>query len=173
MSQPFIGQISIFAGNFAPRGWAFCQGQLLPISQYTALFSILGTMYGGNGTTNFGLPNLQGSVAIGMGQGPGLSDYVEGQVGGSSNVTLLTSNIPSHNHPLQAGANPADSDTPEGTLLGSEANVGMYAPGVVPNQAMGNNAIGITGSGFPLGIMNPFLSINYIIALQGVFPARN
>src|SRR5437868_4603257 len=113
MSSPFVAEIRIYAFNFAPTGWAFCDGQLLPISQNTALFSLLGTTYGGNGTNNFGLPNLQGSVAIQQGQGPGLSLYDLGQTGGSDYVTLLQSEMPAHPHPaMGAGATPADLNAP-------------------------------------------------------------
>ena len=110
MSNPFVAEIRMFAGNFAPRGWAFCNGQILPISQNTALFSLLGTYYGGNGRSDFGLPNLQGSVAIGNGQGPGLSLHDLGETAGSAGVTLLTSEIPAHTHGALAAANPATSN---------------------------------------------------------------
>src|SRR5262249_31640912 len=117
MSAPFVAEITMFAFNFAPKGWAFCQGQLLPISQNTALFALLGTMYGGDGKSTFALPNLQDSDAIGIGQGPGLSDYVEGETGGAPTITLLTTELPAHSHLFNATTNPATTATSAGNFL--------------------------------------------------------
>lgn len=173
MSEPFVAEIRMFAGNFAPRGWALCDGQILPISQNTALFSLLGTFYGGNGTSNFALPNLQGNVPIHMGQGPGLSDYFLGQTGGSQTVTLLSSEMPAHNHPVRCSSQPADQPSPGGFLWAMEPTglVNPYTSGL-PNVAMAN-LVGIAGGNQPHNNLMPYLVVSFIIALQGVYPARN
>jgi len=175
MSDQFVAEIRMFAGNFAPSGWALCNGQILPISQNTALFSLLGVMYGGNGTSNFALPNLQGSAPLGYGQGPGLSSRVQGQTGGEQTVTLLTTQIPAHTHAAQAA--PAGGlDSPAGNVWG-EAQLGktplnIYAPkpGNVP---MSTQALGFAGGGQPHNNLPPYLCLNFIIALTGIFPPRN
>lgn len=171
MATPFIGQITLFAGNFAPRGWAFCQGQLLPINQNAALFSLLGVTYGGNGTTNFALPDLRGRAPIGMGQGPGLGNYVQGQVGGVESVTLLSTQMPQHTHSLVAtSALPTVAD-PTGAMLptGYSRVYGTSAT----NVAMAPQSIGITGGSQPHENRPPYLAMNYIIALEGIYPSRN
>ena len=175
MSDQFVAEIRMFAGNFAPSGWALCNGQILPISQNTALFSLLGVMYGGNGTSNFALPNLQGSAPLGYGQGPGLSSRVQGQAGGEPTVTLLTAQIPAHTHAAQA-ATAGGLDSPAGTVWG-EAQLGktplnIYAPkpGNVP---MSTQALGFVGGGQPHNNLPPYLCLNFIIALTGIFPPRN
>ena len=170
-----IGEIRMFAGNFAPRNWAFCAGQLLSISQNTALFSILGTTYGGNGQTTFALPDLRGRVPVGTGTGPGLPSVNLGEVSGTPTVTLLVSNLPAHNHPLNAVTEAGSSATPTGNLL---ANTGAldkeYAPAAGNTAtAMGATAIGNTGSSTPINNMQPYLGMNYIICLFGIFPSRN
>ncbi|MDY0906411.1 phage tail protein [Pedobacter sp. CFBP9032] len=182
-TEPFIGEIKILSFNFAPRGYMTCAGQILSIAQNTALFSLLGTYYGGNGQTTFGLPNLQGRMPIGQGQGPGLPAYTIGEVAGVPNVTLLTANIPAHIHTVnalkirqQASSNAADELSPDGTfpatavtaMYGSAATTGIYTGGV---EVSGTTDI--TGSGLPVSIMNPYLVINYSIATQGIFPSRN
>jgi len=180
MSDPFIGQITMFAGNFAPRSWAFCDGQLLQISGNSALFSILGTTYGGDGRTTFGLPDLRGRVPIhdGSGSGPGLPSYNLGQKGGQTNVTLTESNLPSHGHApgtikLRATASPADTADPTGHALamapaykGEATTVDMSSDSIVGQTAN-------TGSSQSFNNMPPYQVINYIIALVGVFPSRN
>ncbi|MDB6053818.1 MAG: phage tail collar domain protein [Verrucomicrobiales bacterium] len=174
MATPFIGEITLFAGNFAPRGWAFCNGQLLSISQNTALFSILGTTYGGNGQTTFALPDLRGRVPIHPGQGPGLSNYNLGQLGGTENVTLSTTQLPPHNHPVNAVASGGNQASPVGNLPAVEstgtskdfsnaATTGQMSPGMIAN----------TGGGSPVPVLQPYGCVNYIIALQGIFPSRN
>lgn len=173
MSSPFVAEIRIFAGNFAPTGWATCDGQLLPISQNTALFSLLGTYYGGDGKSTFALPNLQGSVALQAGQGAGLSLYDLGQIGGSETVTLLQSEMPIHTHALR------DHDIDLGELnapspnrsLAQSANSTIYtaAAALTPMHVQ---ALTPAGSSFPHNNMMPYLTLTYIIALQGVFPAR-
>ncbi|MBL7827185.1 MAG: phage tail protein [Saprospiraceae bacterium] len=180
--EPFIGQIIMFGGNFDIRGYASCRGQLLSIAQNTALFSILGTMYGGDGRTTFGLPNLQGRVPIGQGQGAGLPSYDYGQVGGSPNVTLLTSNLPAHNHPFTGAGTVQVSDTapntedPAGGFLTTAGN-NFYSTAGNPGLNLGGvgvtGAVGLTGNNAPVDIMQPYLAISYQIALQGIFPPRN
>lgn len=188
MSQPFIGEIKMFGGNFAPRGYAFCAGQLLSIAQNTALFSILGTTYGGNGTTNFGLPDMRGRVPTNQGQGPGLSNYVLGEMIGAENITLLTTNLPSHNHGLTeahakvelgARTEAANTSTPNGAFLGS-ANTyvsGQTAPNAGlkgASVAFANGAVTeLTGSNIPISVIQPTLCVSFIIALVGIFPTRN
>jgi len=169
MSEPFIAEIKIFASNFAPRGWAFCNGQVLPIAQNSALFSLVGTTYGGDGQTTFALPNLQGRAAMHPGTGPGLSPRRLGESGGAAAVNLSAAEIPTHNHPMN-GAPSADQASPDASHgLG---NAPMYAtPG--PTLAMGANAIGSTGGSLPHNNLQPYLAINYVIALQGIYPPRS
>lgn len=180
MSQPFLGQLAIFAGNFAPVGWAFCNGQTLSIAENTALFSLIGTFYGGDGVTTFNLPDLRSRVPVHQGQGPGLSSYVIGQTAGSETVTLLTQQLPSHTHTFSAAA-AADTNTPAGTLLASEGGTGasqvsIYAP--FDTTAANMTTLlpaGITSAGGsqPHENRQPYLAINYIIALEGIFPTQN
>ena len=177
MANPYVGEIRIFAGNFAPMGWALCDGSLLQIASNTALFSILGTTYGGNGVQTFALPDLRGRVAVGFGQGPGLSPYQQGQAGGTETATLTAAQMPPHSHTVGAtetastndpkGAVPAKT---EGATVGSAPKVYGAAS---DKTAMNAGMIGTAGSGQPFGIMQPYLVINYIIALQGIFPSRN
>jgi microcystin-dependent protein len=176
MSDPFVAEIRIFPFNFPPKGWAFCDGQILPISQNTALFSLLGTTYGGNGQSTFALPDLQGSAPMHPGQGPGLSLHDLGETGGSENVTLLTSEMPLHPHTVgRASDQPADSVTPVATVwaLGGSvrAVVNLYNPGP-PTAAMKSDVIQPTGGSLPHNNMQPYLTLNFCIALQGVFPPR-
>jgi microcystin-dependent protein len=175
MSEPFIAQIMIFGGNFAPRGWAFCEGQILPISQNTALFSIIGTTYGGDGRVSFGLPDLRGRVPISPGNGPGLSSYRWGERGGIENVTLNTTQIPSHTHTamLKGENRPATSVDPTGNMLaGSE----IYRPQAASDDVFMDPAaisMGNTGGNLSHTNIQPFLAVYYIIALFGIFPSRN
>ena len=191
--EEFIGSIKIFAGNFAPRGWAMCYGQILPINQNQALFSILGTTYGGNGVSTFGLPDLRGRVPVGTGSGPGLSNIVLGEVGGTENTTLLTTNLPAHIHPITPTTNVkvsnkvGDSSDPrgkvlaEGAQIGSGPNATKLKPYVTYNSTDTNNGdlAGVTGSTGVVGgsqsfsIMQPYLGVSYIICLYGIFPSRN
>jgi microcystin-dependent protein len=171
-NDPFIGEIILFAGNFAPRGWAFCEGQLLSIASNSALFSILGTTYGGDGRTTFALPDLRGRVPLGPGTGPGLSTRALGQRSGQENVTLTTGQLPSHTHTANAHAGNGSSDNPTGLLPAQNpAGIPEYAAGA--NAALAANAIGNTGSSQAHNNMQPFLGLNYIIALVGTFPSRN
>lgn len=174
--QPYIGSIAMFAGNFAPSGYALCQGQILPISQNTALFSILGTTYGGNGQTTFALPDLQGRAPIGAGQGLGLSNINLGQPGGGESASITTNNMPSHTHTLAASSQPGGQATPQGNVIAvpvdSTGNPGT-AFNPTSNVQMASASIGPAGNGQPMSIRNPFLGINYIIALQGIYPSRS
>lgn len=171
MADQFVGEIRMFAGNFAPTGWALCNGQLIPISQNTALFSLLGTQYGGDGRTNFALPNLQGNFAIGQGQGPGLTSRVMGETGGSSTVTLLNTEMPAHTHTLSALTDPAESASPSGKALARGAGLTAYST-AAPNTVLSAAAVTQVGGSQPHNNMPPYLVMNYIIALQGIFPAR-
>jgi microcystin-dependent protein len=176
MTAPYIAEIRVFAGNFAPRGYALCNGQLLPISQNAALFSLIGTFYGGNGTTTFALPNFQGSVPIHAGQGPGLSDYVLGEVTGTETVTVLNSQMTAHTHRAQAVAASGQSPTPVANLW-AQARVGrgavkMYSDVLSP-VAMNPVAVIPTGGGQPHNNIPPVLALTFIIATQGIFPSRN
>jgi len=182
MSNPFVAEIRIFPFNFAPKGWAFCAGQLMPISQNTALFSLLGTFYGGDGKSNFALPNLQGSVPIQQGQGPGLSLRDLGEVGGEQSVTLLTTEMPAHSHVAIATTAPGTATASTNNQLGvASAGASKTSAGNLVNFYSSNTtkattpmigALGITGNSLPHNNMMPFLGLNYCIALQGVFPAR-
>jgi microcystin-dependent protein len=169
--DPFVAEIRIFPFNFAPKGWAFCDGQILPLSQNTALFSLLGTTYGGDGKSNFALPNMQGNAPMHPGQGPGLSLHDLGETGGSETVSLLESEIPSHSHSLQASASDAVDNLPTSELLAKGSGIGQYvAPGSL--VTLSDNAIAPAGGDQPHNNMQPYLTLNFCIALQGVFPPR-
>jgi microcystin-dependent protein len=172
MADPFVAEIRIFGFNFAPTGWAQCDGQLLPISQNTALFSLLGTMYGGDGKSTFALPNLQDSAPLFWGQGQGLSLYDEGQQGGTPFVTLLQSEMPLHTHAWQANAAPATLNAPDnGRALARSSGATSFKT-INPDVQMAFQAITPTGGSLPHNNMQPYLVLNFCIALQGVFPAR-
>lgn len=177
MTEPFIGEIQIFGFNFAPRSWALCNGALLSISQNTALFSLLGTNYGGNGTTNFALPDFQGRASCNQGQGPGLTERVVGESFGSTSVTLLQNEMPGHQHGVVAFAQTdsskrASSPSPGNGLFGL-GNSGAYAPGTSPTQAFSPVVIGPTGGTEPHDNTQPYLAMNFCIALQGIYPSFN
>ncbi len=172
MADPFVAEIRIFPFNFAPNGWAFCNGQLLPLSQNTALFSLLGTIYGGNGQSNFALPNMQGNAPMHPGQGPGLSLHDLGEEGGSQTVTLLASEIPLHTHGLRAVPDPGDTNLPTGNALARSSGSAIYNVATSPLVAMNPGTLGITGGGQPHNNMQPYLTLNFCIALQGVYPPR-
>ena len=173
MADPFVAEIRIFAGNFAPTGWALCNGQLLPISQNTALFSLLGTTYGGNGSSTFALPDLQGSAPMFWGQGPGLSNRFIGERSGETAVTLLQSEIPAHSHTLKAATSLAASRDPANNPLARSRNGMAYQSGGNPDIQLASEAVGISGASTPHNNMQPYLSLTFIIALQGVFPPRS
>jgi microcystin-dependent protein len=168
MANPFLAEIRIFPFNFPPKGWALCDGQLLPLSQNTALFSLLGTTYGGNGTSTFALPNLQGSVPLGQGQGPGTSQYDLGESGGAAAVALEASELPVHTHTLSASSNNATTGAPAANATLAVSSPGTYGPAqnLVQMAPLGNPA-------YPHNNMQPFLTLNFCIALQGVYPPRN
>jgi len=176
MSNPFVAEIRIFAGNFAPTGWAQCNGQIMPISQNTALFSLLGTTYGGDGKSNFALPNLQGSAPMQAGQGPGLSLRDLGETGGEPTVTLLQTEMPAHSHGALA-ASGTGSASPVGNAWASGQKLGggdVYTPSnPQTNVQMSPSAISIAGGNLQHNNMMPYLGLTFIIALQGVFPARS
>lgn len=174
MSDPFVAEIRMFAGNFAPKGWALCDGQLLPISQNTALFSLLGTFYGGDGKSTFALPDMEGSTPLGQGQGAGLSERFLGEVSGTDFITLLTSEIPVHNHFVQGNFNNGDVFTPSPTTALTNSDPGnAYQTTVANIVQMSPQAITLTGSSLPHNNMQPFLVVTFIIAMQGVFPPRS
>ena len=174
--SPFVGQLLLVGFNFPPSQWAMCQGQILAISQNTALFSLLGTYYGGNGTSNFGLPDMQGRLALGFGQGPGLTDYVLGENGGTENVTVLQTEMPMHNHTVMGYAQFATQPSPVNQALAEAVNSGgspvsVYATGN-PGAQMASNAITPSGTNLPHNNIMPYQALNWIIALAGVYPAR-
>jgi len=176
MSDQFVAEIRIFPFNFAPTGWAFCNGQLLPISQNTALFSLLGTFYGGDGKSTFALPDLQDAAALFWGQGSGLSLYDLGQSGGSQTVTLLTTELPLHVHTVNAkaaGGDPNPANEVWGTSNAQKLAANFYASAAPSPVNLNPGALSIAGSSFPHNNMPPYLSLNYCIALQGIFPPRS
>jgi len=175
MTDNFLAEIRMFAGNFAPNGWALCNGQLMSISQNTALFSLLGTTYGGDGRVTFGLPNLVGTAPMQQGQGPGLSDRFLGETGGEPDVTLLTSEMAAHTHQANAVDASGDVTTPNAALWASamigRVGTNMYSTGA-PTQLMNPITTSITGGSQPHNNMPPYLCVTFIIALQGIFPQR-
>ena len=177
MSDQFVSEIRMFAGNFAPAGWALCNGQLMAISQNTALFSLLGTTFGGDGRSTFGLPNLQGCAPMFFGQGPGLSLRVEGESGGEPTVTLLTTEMPAHNHQWKftpTGRFGGSSNSPAGNSLSNGAATdSAYAPPGGSTSPMSAQGVSVTGGGQPHNNWMPYQCLTFIIALQGIFPARS
>lgn len=171
-TEPYIGEISWFAGNFAPRGWAKCDGQLLSISQNTALFSILGTQYGGDGRSTFALPDVRGRTVIHSGRGPGLSDRRIGSKGGTEIETLTINQIPSHSHDFKASSGGANTATPSNNVLANTGRTRIYEGGA-PNVNLSSASITSTGGGQSHNNMQPYTTLNCIIALQGIFPSRN
>jgi len=174
-SEPFVGEIMMFGGNFCPRGWANADGQLLPINQNQALFSLLGTTYGGDGRTTLGLPDLRGRVPLHIGQGPGLTDRRQGNKGGEENHALTIAEMPQHQHALNASKGGANQESPTGNLLANQSRKSrIYAPSSAdPLTPMNASAIGAAGSSRPHNNMQPFLGVRFCIALQGVYPSRN
>lgn len=177
MSEPYLGQIQMFAGNFAPRGWALCNGQLLSIGQNSALFAILGFTYGGDGQTLFALPNLQGRFPTHFGQGPGLTSRTLGEVSGAESVTLTQSQMPTHSHPLRASSSDATASTPADGFNAVTVDPNTLNPlnsyGTTANATLNATAAGIAGGSQPHENMPPYLCLTFIIALEGIFPSRN
>jgi microcystin-dependent protein len=173
MSEPFIAEVRIFGGNFAPKGWAMCNGQILPIQQNQALFAIIGTTYGGNGTTTFALPNLQQRIPLHFGNGPGLSNRTLGEAGGEAAHTLRLQELPMHNHSLNASTAAASVQSPAGALLAEPASA---APPYHDPNALGlmpPGSLSLTGGNNPHNNLQPYLVLNFIIALVGIFPSRD
>lgn len=170
--DPFVAEIRIFPFNFAPKGWAFCDGQILPLSQNTALFSLLGTTYGGDGKSNFALPNFQGNVPMHPGQGPGLSLHDLGETGGTEQVTLLESEMPNHSHALRANTAVADQPVPSSSRCLTRSNGGNAWNTTFTASPMADNAVVVAGGGQPHNNLQPYLTLSFCIALQGVYPPR-
>jgi microcystin-dependent protein len=172
--DPFVAEIRIFPFNFAPKGWAFCDGQLLPISQNTALFSLLGTTYGGDGKSNFALPDMQGNVPMHPGQGLGLSLHDLGETGGTETVSLLVSEMPAHSHQMRGDdQDPGDTSAPgPSTVFAQSTNAFIYVPPTPPLTPMAFQTLAPAGGDQPHNNMQPYLTLSFCIALQGVFPAR-
>jgi microcystin-dependent protein len=177
MAECYLGQIQAFGFNFAPKGWALCNGQLLPIAQNAALFSLLGTFYGGNGVQTFALPNLQGRFPLHWGSGAGLPPYVIGEFSGTPSQTLLVSNMPIHNHALNASSASATTENPGGNFPATANDPATFNPisvyGPTANTTLNPTAIGIAGGSQPLSIMPPYLAVTFCIAMNGIFPSRN
>ncbi len=178
MSTPFLGQIQSFAFNFAPRGWALCDGQTLPVQQYAALYSLLGTMYGGNGTTTFNLPNLQSRVPMHFGTSPGGNSYTQGEQGGEENVTLLYANLPLHSHPFLGSATGANDSAPilhtaSAPITNAQGGTpGNYYAAPASLQSLNPASVSTTGGAQPHANIQPYLTINWCIAMTGEFPAH-
>jgi microcystin-dependent protein len=168
MSQPYVGEIRMFGGNFAPVDWMLCEGQLLSISEYEVLFQLIGTTYGGDGQETFGLPDLQGRVPVHQGQGPGAT-YQIGEKGGVETVTLTTNQIPVHTHPQQANSGIATQNSPAGNVLAASATTDVYVPGG-PLAPLNAGIVGPTGGSQPHENMQPYAVVNFIISLFGIFP---
>lgn len=173
MADPFVAEIRIFPFNFAPRGWAFCDGQLLPLSQNTALFSLLGTTYGGNGQSNFALPNLQDRAPRGMGQGPGLADVSLGEAGGTSTVALVQTELPAHGHAVSRSTGEATEHDPSGNTFAVPTTPGLGAFTPASGGGTMGTPTSVQGSSQPHNNLQPFLVLSFCIAMQGVFPPRS
>lgn len=176
MSNPFIGEIRMFGGNFAPQGWAFCNGALMAISENDTLFTLIGTTYGGDGQSTFALPDLQGRLPVHQGQGPGLSNYVIGQAGGVETVTLTTNQIPNHNHGFIASASTASTTTAQNQTLAQPSTIDLYrpatSPSTPPNATLNAAAVVGAGGSQPHDNVQPFQCISFIISLFGIFPSQ-
>lgn len=172
MQDPFVAEVRIVGFNFAPKGWAFCNGQLLPISQNTALFSLLGTTYGGDGKSTFALPDFQGRVGIQSGQGNGLSYYDLGEANGADNVTLIQSELPIHTHNVMSVPDPGDTNVMTNNAIGRSSGGSVYSAGGSQTANMNIQMLQVSGGSQPHNNMQPYLTLNFVIAMQGVFPPR-
>ena len=172
MSTPFVGEVRLFAGNFAPAGWAFCDGSLYPISENETLFALIGTTYGGDGQVTFAMPDLRGRVPVHQGTGPGLSTRTIGERGGTETVTLTVAQMPAHTHALRASSAAATGSAPGGAVLAATGAVNSYGSGT-PTTPMAAGALAAQGGGQPHENMAPFLTVSYIISLYGIFPQQN
>lgn len=172
MSSPYVGEIRIFAGNFAPAGWAFCNGALLPISENDALFNLIGTTYGGDGQSTFALPDLRGRIPIHQGSGGGLSTRQMGETGGTESVTLTVQQIPAHTHTFLGSTDLAAQLSPAGAVIASPTGIDLYRPSATIDQVMASNAIAPDGGSQPHDNMQPFLCVSFIISLFGIFPSQ-
>ncbi|MBZ0305164.1 MAG: tail fiber protein [Anaerolineae bacterium] len=171
MAQPYVGEIRMFGGNFAPAGWAFCEGQLLPISEYETLFNLIGTTYGGDGESTFAMPDLRGRIPIHQGQGPGLSSYILAETGGVESVTLAVSQLPSHTHLYQAtGSGGTLQPSPVGAAVTNDRVI-MFSPGLLTPDTMPPQTVSPVGGNQPHDNMMPFLCVSFIISLFGIFPS--
>lgn len=170
MAQPYVGEIRMFAGNFAPNGWLFCEGQQLPISENETLFQLIGTMYGGDGQSTFNLPNLLGRIPIHFGNGPDGLTYPITQAAGTQEVTLTTQQMPVHNHALLASGNPGASKNPQNQMVAQTGGIKLYREGQTPNAALAPQAVTPDGGSQPHTNLMPYLCVNYIISLFGLFP---
>lgn len=175
MAEPFIGEIKMVGFNFAPQGWAFCDGALLSIQQNSALFSLLGTYYGGDGRSTFGLPDLRGRVPIHQGQGPGLSQYVLGELAGSETVTVTPGQMPAHNHLIEAASDPGNTRSAGGAVLAKEAagQTAVYNTTAAAGTPLRSDSMTMSGGNQPHPNVQPFLCVNFIIALVGIYPTRS
>ena len=173
MGQPYIGEIRMFGGNFAPAGWAFCNGATMPISENDALFTLIGTTYGGDGQETFQLPNLQSRVPLHSGTAKSGTTYVIGETGGVENVTLNTQQMPTHTHPMTASLNPGIAGNAQGNIICSSPSINLYIEGEGPDNVMNNGVVGPVGGSQPHENLQPYLCISFIISLFGVFPTQN
>jgi microcystin-dependent protein len=172
MSDPYIGEIRMFGGNFAPLGWAFCDGQILPIAANDALFNLIGTTYGGDGVTTFALPDLRGRAPIHMGTGPGLSGRVIGESFGVESVTLTTNTLPQHSHSFAGSTATASATSPQNQVVAAPSTIDLYRPATVPSAALNPAALASAGGSQPHDNMQPYQCVNFIIALEGIFPTQ-
>jgi microcystin-dependent protein len=171
MSESYIGQLMLVGFQYAPRGWLLCDGKLLSISQFSTLFSLLGTTYGGDGRTTFALPDLRGRVPLGVGMSPGTSFYAQGQVGGVESITLTQSQLPPHTHTVSASSDDATTKSPTGALPAATGS-SVYSTGA-PDAKMAGSMIGVAGAGAPIDNRQPYLALNWVICYMGIFPSRN
>ena len=171
MSQPFVGEIRMFAGSFAPAGWAMCDGQLMPISENDTLFNLIGTTYGGDGQETFAVPNLQSRVPIHAGTGPGLQNYQLGETGGVEQVTLTTQQLPVHSHPMLGSTNTSTSPVPTNNVIGKSTQVDLFV-NALPSDPLSNQAVSVAGGSQPHENTQPYLVVTYIISLFGLYPQQ-